>query len=77
MGIVDEIASSNLGGYVCNWGGSYYTPPQRDWAFDPDLDDPSNMPPGTPMVRSFVRWGWKQINVGYGAQEYSSLVSTD
>jgi len=49
-----------------NWSyGSYYTAPNRDWAFDTDLDDPNNMPPETPMVRVFQRIGWKQQHVGY------------
>lgn len=60
-----------------DWDGSYYTPPNRDWAFDPDLDDPANMPPGTPMVRSFVRWGWKQLDVGYGVKEYRDYIAAE
>ncbi len=31
-------------------GGHYYDPPYRDWAFDNQFDDPSNLPPGTPTV---------------------------
>lgn len=50
------------------WSGSYYTPPSRDWQFDTDLNDIANLPPGTPAVRAFIRWGWKQTNVGYTAQ---------
>ena len=42
------------------WDGSYYEPPIRDWAFDPDLLDPSNMPPGTPMVNIVQRMNWSQ-----------------
>ncbi len=47
------------------WSGTYYTPPQRDWQFDTDLNDINNLPPGTPTVRAFIRWGWKQTNIGY------------
>ncbi len=47
--------------------GSYYTAPIQDWAFDADLDDPTNMPPETPMVRVFQRIGWHQQHVGYDA----------
>ncbi|MDD4051529.1 MAG: PilX N-terminal domain-containing pilus assembly protein [candidate division Zixibacteria bacterium] len=47
------------------WSGAYYNPPSRDWEFDTDLNDISNLPPGTPAVRAFIRWGWKQTNVGY------------
>jgi len=55
-----------------DWSGSYYTPPNRDWAFDPDLNDPANMPPGTPMVRSFIRWGWHQIDVGFDPEDFAA-----
>lgn len=47
------------------WSGTYYSPPQRDWQFDTDLLDLTKLPPGTPTVRAFIRWGWKQTNVGY------------
>jgi len=47
------------------WGGFYYTPPNRDWAYDTDLDDPTKLPPSTPCLRVFQRTSWKQENVGY------------
>ena len=54
-----------------NWSGDYYSPPNRDWAFDPDLNDPNKLPPGTPCVRAFLRLGWKQSDVGYSATEFN------
>jgi hypothetical protein len=45
------------------WNGSYYSPPNRNWAYDTDLDDPANLPPETPVVRVFQRVGWKQENI--------------
>ncbi len=48
------------------WSGSYYNPPNRDWQYDTDLDDPHKLPPETPVVRVFQRTGWKMENVGYG-----------
>ncbi|MCP4581959.1 MAG: hypothetical protein GY839_10090 [candidate division Zixibacteria bacterium] len=42
------------------WSGSYYKPPNRDWAFDPDLLDPANLPPGTPQVNVVQRLNWSQ-----------------
>jgi len=53
------------------WSLDYFSPPNRNWAFDPDLNDLANMPPGTPMVRAFIRWGWKQIDVGYTPEMFS------
>lgn len=47
------------------WNGTYYSPPNRNWQFDTDLDDPSKLPPETPVVRVFQRTGWQQLNVGY------------
>jgi hypothetical protein len=47
------------------WNGSYYSPPNRDWSYDTDLDDPANHPPATPTVRIFQRTGWQQRSVGY------------
>ena len=57
------------------WNGSYYTPPDRDWFYDPDLDDPANHPPETPSVRVFQRTGWKQEYVGY--DDPADLVADD
>ena len=47
------------------WNGSYYSPPNRNWQFDTDLDDPNKLPPETPVVRVFQRTGWQQLNVGF------------
>ncbi len=40
--------------------GSYYRAPYLDWAFDPDLLDPSKLPPGAPMVNIVLRTSWRQ-----------------
>lgn len=47
------------------WNDTYYNSPVRDWLYDADLDDPNNLPPGTPVVRVFQRLGWRQQYVGY------------
>ena len=46
------------------WGGPYYSPPIRDWAYDIDFDDPSNLPPESPVVKVHNRTGWQQEYVG-------------
>jgi hypothetical protein len=41
--------------------GTYYGDPLRDWAFDTDLLNIANLPPGTPMVNIVQRTQWSQI----------------
>ncbi len=43
------------------WGGSYYSPPIRDWQFDARFEDPMNLPPGTPLVGNMVRTGFRPV----------------
>lgn len=52
------------------WGGSYYTPPNRNWAFDTDLLDVNKLPPGTPLISVVQKTGWREV-VAYqgGADE--------
>jgi hypothetical protein len=40
------------------WSGSYYSPPNRNWAFDTDLLNPANLPPGTPVVNIVQNVSW-------------------
>jgi hypothetical protein len=40
--------------------GSFYTAPTRNWAFDTDLMNIANLPPGTPMVNIVQRNQWFQ-----------------
>ena len=42
--------------------GSFYTAPNRNWAFDTDLLSPANWPPGTPRVQTVQRGIWRQIS---------------
>jgi hypothetical protein len=40
--------------------GSYYTAPNRNWTFDMDFLDPTNLPPGTPQVNAVLKVSWLQ-----------------
>jgi hypothetical protein len=42
------------------WNGSYYVPPQRDWAFDTDFNNPDLLPPGTPNVGNVIRTAMRE-----------------
>ncbi|HXY32548.1 MAG TPA: hypothetical protein VEI06_17725 [Gemmatimonadaceae bacterium] len=39
--------------------GGYYSPPNRQWQFDTRFSDPSNLPPGTPVVGSLVQTAFR------------------
>jgi len=54
-----------------DWGMSYYQPPNRNWAFDPDLLDASKLPPGTPRVNVVMKMNWTQkiANLGSSAAQ--------
>ncbi len=45
------------------WGGSYYSPPDRDWAFDTDFLDPNKLPPGTPLISIVIKTSWREMTV--------------
>lgn len=47
------------------YGSPVYEAPNRNWVYDPDLDDPGNHPPETPKVQVFQRTRWQQTHVGY------------
>ena len=56
--IVCPFRSKNATGDF-NVDGDYYTPPTRDWQFDPDLNQMANLPPFTPGVvdiREIAYW---------------------
>jgi hypothetical protein len=62
---------------VANWGTAYFNAPTRDWAYDVNLDSLPAIPPATPNVRAFFRWGWKQANVLYTPTDFGAVVPTD
>jgi len=41
-----------------HYGSPVYNAPNRVWSYDTDFDDPANLPPGTPRVRTLARAQW-------------------
>ncbi len=41
-----------------NYGSPVYNAPNRVWSYDTDFDDPANLPPGTPRVRTLAPAQW-------------------
>jgi len=44
------------------WGGSYYSPPARNWFFDTRFRDPANLPPGTPVVGNVIHTAFRPVH---------------
>ena len=42
------------------YGSPVYEAPDRAWSFDMDFLDPTNLPPGTPMVNTVLKVSWLQ-----------------
>ncbi|MFH2056384.1 MAG: hypothetical protein ABIJ61_10530 [bacterium] len=61
---VDLWEAQQATGY---WGGSYYSPPNRDWHFDLDFLDPTKLPPGTPLISVVLKTGWSQA-IAFGEE---------
>lgn len=43
------------------FGGSYYSPPTRDWSFDIRFRDPRLLPPGTPRVGTVIQTAFRPL----------------
>ncbi len=56
--VTDEISSAYRTGKTFN---PYYQPPTRVWNYDNNFDDPTKIPPGTPMLRKFVTGQWARV----------------
>ena len=52
--------------YATNvWGMSnVYNPPKRNWAYDPNFDDPTKLPPRTPSLLQVMRGQWANVTPG-------------
>ena len=54
--------------YATNpWGGGYYVPPPRNWAYDANFDDPNKLPPKTPSFLQVKRHQWATVPAGTNA----------
>ncbi len=60
-GSLVSIAYAQKATNFCGWSGAYYSPPVRNWAFDPRFQDPANLPPGTPVVGSVVQTAYRPV----------------
>jgi hypothetical protein len=51
--------------YATNvWGGSYYDPPARNWAYDANFGDLTKLPPKTPSLLKVIRSQWATVPPG-------------
>lgn len=46
---------------VGTWSGRPYRAPVRDWSFDTRFEDPSNLPPGTPVVGNVIHTAFRPV----------------
>jgi hypothetical protein len=60
-GSLVSISFSEKATNYCGWGGAFYSPPRRDWAFETRFQDPANLPPGTPVVGSVVQTAYRPV----------------
>jgi hypothetical protein len=42
-------------------GSPVYNPPNRVWSYDTDFNNPANLPPGTPRMRTLARAQWARM----------------
>lgn len=50
---------------VAPWGGGdVYSPPARNWSFDPNYLDAAKLPPGTPQIQAMIRARWALVRPG-------------
>jgi len=59
-GSIDSLWYSEIATGKWIYGSPYYTAPFRDWEFDQQLLNVSNLPPGTPLVCTSHRSGWEE-----------------
>ena len=59
VGALVSIHESEIA--VGTWSGRPYSPPKREWSFDTRFEDPTNLPPGTPVVGNIVHTAFRPV----------------
>jgi len=60
-GSLIDLWQSQQGTGAWQYGSPRYTAPNRVWSYDTDFNDPANLPPGTPRVRTLARAQWARM----------------
>jgi len=63
-GSMVEMFSSRIANFPWPGTGTVYNPPVRDWAFDTNFNNPSQLPPLTPKVIYLNRARWTSLPPG-------------
>jgi hypothetical protein len=63
-GSMVEMFTSRIANYPWPGTGVVYNPPTRDWAFDTNFSNPSELPPLTPRVINLIRSRWATLPPG-------------
>jgi hypothetical protein len=52
--------------YATNvWGQTnVYDPPTRNWSYDANFNDPTQIPPKTPSLQQVIRTQWAEVTPG-------------
>jgi hypothetical protein len=60
-GSMVEMFSSRVANYPWPGTGVVYNPPTRDWAYDTNFNNPTQLPPLTPKVLYLNRARWMTL----------------
>jgi hypothetical protein len=63
-GSMVEMFTSQIANYPWPGTGTVYNPPNRNWAFDTNFNNPSQLPPLTPRVIYLNRARWSSLSPG-------------
>jgi hypothetical protein len=69
-GSMVEMFPSQIANAAWPGTGTVYNPPTRDWTFDNNFNNPSDLPPLTPRVINIIRSQWATLPVGTTAANF-------